>query len=305
MTRLTLALTLTLTLMLLSGCLKWQETSFDYSGEGVRSIALLDGLEVHYALEGPVDGPPVVLVHGFGSQLGCWNPLVPALSREHRVLRMDLTGFGRSSRYEGGDYSREGLASLVLQMMDHVAMERAVLVGHSMGTAVVLTAALQAPERVDRLVLAAPWIYEDQVPWGLRDARQPGLGELIFGVWFTEHLDWRFRLSFHDPDTFVSEEMLELARRDLKRPGTRAAALEVIRQMELPALERRIPEVEPPTLVIACDQDVVARTAYAERLSSELPRATLVRLAECGHFPMIERMAAFNELVLSQLEEAP
>ena len=290
---------------MLSGCLKWQETAFDYSGEGVRSVAMLEGMEIHYAIEGPVDGTPVVLVHGFGSQLGCWNPLVPALDRDHRVLRMDLTGFGRSSRYSDGDYSREGLAALVLAMMDHVGMERAVLVGHSMGTAVVLTVALQEPERVERLVLAAPWLYEDQVPWGLRDARRPGVGEMIFGIWFTEHLDWRFRLSFDDPDRFVSEEMLELAERDLKRIGTRAAALEVIRRMDLTALAGRIPEVTQSTLVVACDEDVVARTEYAERLASELPRATLARLAECGHFPMIERIAAFNELVRSQVEETP
>jgi aminoacrylate hydrolase len=298
-------LTVLLTLALLSGCLKWQETAFDYSGEGVRSVAMLEGMEIHYAIEGPVDGTPVVLVHGFGSQLGCWNPLVPALDRDHRVLRMDLTGFGRSSRYSDGDYSREGLAALVLAMMDHVGMERAVLVGHSMGTAVVLTVALQEPERVERLVLAAPWLYEDQVPWGLRDARRPGVGEMIFGIWFTEHLDWRFRLSFDDPDRFVSEEMLELAERDLKRIGTRAAALEVIRRMDLTALAGRIPEVTQSTLVVACDEDVVARTEYAERLASELPRATLARLAECGHFPMIERIAAFNELVRSQVEETP
>jgi 4,5:9,10-diseco-3-hydroxy-5,9,17-trioxoandrosta-1(10),2-diene-4-oate hydrolase len=174
-----------------------------------------------------------------------------------------------------------------------------------MGTAVVLTVALQEPERVERLVLAAPWLYEDQVPWGLRDARRPGVGEMIFGIWFTEHLDWRFRLSFDDPDRFVSEEMLELAERDLKRIGTRAAALEVIRRMDLTALAGRIPEVTQSTLVVACDEDVVARTEYAERLASELPRATLARLAECGHFPMIERIAAFNELVRSQVEETP
>lgn len=298
-------LTLLLTLLALGGCLRWQETAFDYSGEGVRSVAAFDGVDVHYALEGPLDGAPVVLVHGFGSQLGCWNPLVPDLARENRVLRMDLAGFGRSSRYPGHDYSREGLAALVLRLMDHVRMERAVLVGHSMGTAVVLTVALQAPERVERLVLASPWLYEDQIPWGLRDARRPGLGEMLFGLWFTEHLDWRFRLSFHDPDPYVSEEMLELARRDLERPGTRAAALAVIRELALPELQGRLAQVQPPVLVIACEQDVVARPEYAARLSSELPGATLASLAECGHFPMIERTAAFNALVLSQLEVMP
>lgn len=304
MIRLTLALTLLLTPLLLGGCLKWQQTAFDYSEEGARSVLSVDGVDVHFALEGPADGDPVVLVHGFGSQLGCWSPLVPDLVGRYRVLRMDLTGFGRTSRFSGHDYSRESLTALVLRLMDHVGMERAVLVGHSMGTAVVVSAALAAPDRVERLVLAAPWLYEDQVPWGLRDARRPGLGEMIFGIWFTEHLDWRFRLSFFDPDRFVSEEMIELARRDLERPGTRAAALEVIRGMDLPALQERIPEVQTPTLVIACEEDVVARPEFAARLSSELPRGELVRLSECGHFPMIERSAAFNALVLDQLEAA-
>lgn len=285
----------------LAGCLRWQSTAFDYSADGARQVAMIGDVDVHYSLEGPEDGPPVVLVHGFGSQLGCWEPLMPALSRDHRVLRMDLAGFGRSSRYPG-DYSREAQADLVLALMDMVGMERADLVGHSMGTAIVLTAALRAPDRVGRVVLVSPWLYEEQVPWALRDARQPGIGELIFGAWFAEHLDWRFRLSFYDPDAFVSEEMVRIARKELRRPGSRAASLAVVRGIDPPGLGAELGRVRAPALVVSCEQDPVALPEFAARLAAELPRAELATMSECAHFPMIEHAAAFASLALGFLE---
>jgi pimeloyl-ACP methyl ester carboxylesterase len=228
------------------------------------------------------------MIHGFGSSLDVWEPVAPALASEYRVLRLDLAGFGRSSRWEG-DYSREAHAARALAAMDAAGIDRATLVAHSMGAAVALTMALDAPERVDALVLIAPWLFEDQVPWGLRDARAAGVGELLFGIWFEEHLDLRFAWSFRDSEAVVSEEMLRRARAALRERGSRAAALATVRGLELPALEERLGGVQQPALVLQGDDDLVARPYFARRLASTLSDARLVPLADCGHFPMIEK----------------
>ena len=278
-----------------AGCLKYQGLPADYSSdEDARSIVSVDGVDVHVAVDGPEDAPAVVMVHGFASSLAVWELVLPRLVQDHRVVRLDLPGFGRSSRYEG-DYSRAALAEAVVGVMDAVGVSEADLVGHSMGSSVVLTVAHAHPARVRRVAVAAPWLYEDQVPWSLRDARRPGVGEMIFGLWFVEHLDWRLRLGFAEPDKWVTEEVVQRGRAQLTREGSRAAALDVIRGLDLPALEPALPAIAAPTLVMQCDGDVVARPEYAERLAGTLPQALLEPVSDCGHFPMIERSEWFAE----------
>ncbi len=301
MSRLLLALVLTLSLGL-SGCLRRQVAPYDYAADPhAHSTFELDGTMIHYADQGRRDAPPVVMIHGFGSSIRVWNELTIGLTDDRRVVRVDLPGFGRSSRYED-DYSRARLSEVVLALMDHLAIERADLVAHSMGSAIALSVAGSNPDRVGRVVLAAPWTYEDQVPWGLRDARRPGVGEFIFGVWYLEHLDWRFRLSFADPDAWVTEGMVQRARDDLTQPGGRYAALQVVRGTDLETLEAMLGSVEAPVLVVQCDADVVSRPEYARRLASSLAHAELEELTGCGHFPMIERSDRFAALVQGWLQ---
>jgi pimeloyl-ACP methyl ester carboxylesterase len=279
------SLTLPLTALLLSGCLAHQRAPLD-PGPGATVLHIGDS-DVHYELTGPEGAPAVVLVHGFGSSTKVWGPLAADLSTDHRVLAVDLLGFGGSSRYEG-DYRRTRQADVVLTAMEAVGLRHADVVAHSMGSAVALTMASRAPDRVDRIVLMGPWLFEDQVPWALRDARQPGIGELIFGLWFTEHLDQRFRYSFYDADRFVTEGVIDRARDVLRRPGSRAAALATIRGLDLPALEAELGAIRNPVLVVQGEDDRVALPPFARRLANRLPRAELTVLPECGHFAMLE-----------------
>ncbi len=285
-------LTLTLTL-LCGGCaLPWQ-APVD-SGSTRADTVSVGGGWIQTRLEGPEDGPAVVLIHGFGSHLGVWDSVVPALS-EHRVLRLDLLGFGDSSR-RPGDYSPEGQASAVLAAMDAAGMDEAAVVAHSLGSTVALALALQAPERVSRLVLLAPWVYEEQVPWAYRDARAPGVGELVVGLWHAEHLAWRFEYSFYDP-SYVTEELLDRARSMLRRRGTRAAALATIRSLGLQDRQDRYAAVSVPVLVVNGREDKVSTVPYAERLVAQLPLARLEVLPWCGHLPMIEAPEQTRRLV--------
>jgi pimeloyl-ACP methyl ester carboxylesterase len=285
-------LLITLTLLCCGCSLRWQPPADSGSVPG-DTVAVDDGW-VRVQVQGPNDGPAVVLIHGFGSHLGVWTSVLPALDG-YRVLRLDLLGFGESSRLPG-DYSPEGQAAAVLAAMNAAGIDEAAVVAHSMGASIALTLAEQAPERVSRLVLLAPWVYDEQVPWAYRDARRPGIGELVVGLWHAEHLAWRFEYSFYD-DAYVTEEILDSAREMLRRPGTRAAALATIRSLDLAGRQEGYVSVNQPVLVVNGREDQVSTLPYAERLVAQLPVARLEVLPWCGHLPMIEAPEQTRRLV--------
>lgn len=297
-----------LALLTMSGCaLRYQSTSLDYTGEPCEVVRIGDA-DIRYEVRGPVDGEAVVLIHGFGGTLAAWNALIPVLEDHYRVLRLDLKGFGRSSKYPG-EYGLDDQVAVILALMDREGIGRAHVVAHSFGSAVALALAEAAPQRVGRMVLTSAWVYEEQVPWALRSARTGGMGELIFGLWYAENLDWRFGLSFHDPERWVTEEVMERSQAMLALPGAKATALAAIRGLDLSVRQERYDRIGAPSLLIYGQQDQVARPEFGGRLLAHLPSAHLELLPRCGHFPMLEVSAAYNALVRSwldgTLEEGP
>src|SRR5262249_52319133 len=135
-------------------------------------FATIAGVRVHYVDRGL--GQAVVLLHGFGSSLEVWDEVVPELSREQRVIAVDLKGFGWTDRPEG-DYSPAAQAEMVWGLLDHLEVWRAALVGHSWGASVSLAMALSAPRRTTRIALYAAWAYEEQLSYSFRLARIHGV----------------------------------------------------------------------------------------------------------------------------------
>lgn len=265
------------------------------------TFVVVDGVRLRYVDAGA--GPPVLLLHGFGSSIEVWAGQMPALARRHRVIAIDLKGFGWSDR-PPGDYSPEAEAHLAWQVLDALGIERASIVGHSWGASVALAMALEAPGRVDRLALVSAWAYDDQLPAFYWWARMDGLGELAFATFFRRGSDERLAASFHDPD-LISEEMAEMVERSLDRPGTAAAALAVLRGQGYRRIEGRYRRIAAPALVLWGREDRVSALRYGQRLARELPRARLVVYPRCGHLPMIEVAAPATRDLVAFLEPAP
>jgi pimeloyl-ACP methyl ester carboxylesterase len=248
--------------------------------------------------------PTVVLVHGFASALDVWGAVAPVLARTHRVIALDLKGFGWTDRPEG-DYSPEAQAKLVLHLLDQRGVSRTAIVAHSWGSSVALAASLQAPERVTKLALYDAWVYEDQLPTFFHWARAEGVGEALFGLYYKQRADERMALAFFDKK-FVTEPLVESVDEALDRPGTVAAALAAVRGQDYSDVERRYRGVDKPTLLMWGREDLVTPLKYGERLVRDLPNAKLVTYPRCGHFPMIEALSASNrELVAFLAESAP
>jgi pimeloyl-ACP methyl ester carboxylesterase len=264
---------------------------------------VVDGVRVRYLDTGPTDAPAVVLLHGFASSLETWDPVVAPLAKTHRVLALDLKGFGWTDR-PPGDYSPAAQARLVLALMDARGIEQAAIVGHSWGSSVALAVALAAPQRITRLALYDAWVFEEQLPAFFLWARAPGVGETLFALWYDQRPDERMALAFYDQD-LVNEPLVDAVARALDRPGTLAAALAAVRGQRYADVEARYRTIDKPALLLWGREDRVTPVRFGERLARELPHADLIVFPRCGHFPMIEATGASTDALVKFLEVTP
>jgi pimeloyl-ACP methyl ester carboxylesterase len=259
------------------------------------TFADVEGARVRY-LDTGGDKPAVVLVHGFASSLETWDTVVPELGKTHRVLAMDMKGFGWTDRPDG-DYSPAAQARIVLALMSQRGIERAALVAHSWGASIALAVAMKAPERVSRLALYDAWVYEAQLPAFFHWSRADGVGETLFNLYYKERPAEKMALAFYDK-SFVTEEFVDAVEAALDRPGTVAAALAAVRGQRYAEVEHRYRKIRQKTLLLWGREDAVTPVSYGERLVRDLPNAQLSVYPRCGHFPMLEaREESTRELI--------
>jgi pimeloyl-ACP methyl ester carboxylesterase len=299
------------------GCLSFHKGPMP--GEPKTALfAEVDGVRVRYVDSGGApqqsqeeesaatqhEKPTVVLIHGFASAIEAWATVSPALAATHRVIALDLKGFGWTDRPEG-DYSPDAQARMLLKLLDQRGVTKTAIVAHSWGSSVALAATLVAPERVTKIALYDAWVYEDQLPPFFHWARADGVGEALFGLWYKERADERIALAFYDK-TIVNERFVEDVEAALDRPGTVAAALAAVRGQRFSDVEQKYKTIDKPTLLLWGREDLVTPMRFGERLSRDLPNAKMVTYARCGHFPMIEARAASNrDLVAFLTKDAP
>ncbi len=244
----------------------------------------VDGISVRYREAGT--GPAVVLIHGYGASADHWAPVIPALAVHHRVIAIDLKGFGWTSRPDG-DYSPAAQAQLVWHVLDKLGVTDVAIVGHSWGSSVALSMAVTHPVRVRRVALYSAYVYDEQVPSFFRWAEKPGIGEALFTLFYRQRIEDRAPLAYYD-ERWVTQARVERVEDELSRDGTVAAALAVAREHHFADLHAKLRGFSRPVLLLWGENDEVTPIQYGERLAAELPNARLVRFPRCGHIPMVE-----------------
>ncbi len=268
----------------LGGCLKFQRGPVTKYGD--KNFVEVGGEKIYIDDRG--DGPPVVLIHGFGASGKSWRRVAPGLlKRGYRVLAIDLPGHGFSDKY-AGDYSIKAVGRKVFAVLDKKGVTRPHIVAHSWGTAVALSMAQLKPKRVRSLSLLSSFAYEEQLPPFLVWARAPGMGEFLFTFIWDQRLDDRLTYAFYDADRFAHPDAADEAKALFKRPGALAAALAVVRGIDFSEMEKRYEKMRAPVLIISGKQDRVTRLPAARRLHADLPDSRHVVLPRCGHMPLIE-----------------
>ena len=244
----------------------------------------VDGVHVRYRDTGT--GPAVVMIHGYGASLESWGSVAPVIATHHRVIAIDLKGFGWSSRPDG-DYSPAAEAALVWRVLDKLKVVDVAIVAHSWGSSVGLAMAVAQPARVRRVALYDAYVYDDQVPGFFRWAQKGGIGEVLFALYYKERIEDRAPLAYFD-ERWVTQARVDRVETELDKPGTVAAALAAARGHHFERLHEQLRGFARPVLLLWGEEDQVTPLRYGQRLAAELEDAELKVYPRCGHIPMVE-----------------
>jgi len=271
----------------------------------------VDGREIAFVDRG--EGAPLLFVHGLGSNLSLWRETMDAFDASHRVLALDLPGYGLSDK-DDVPGTMSFFAETVAGFLDERGIEEATVVGVSMGGQVALTLALRAPDRVRRLALVSPAGIESFSPKEAAALKDATTAEGIVDT-PDEQVRENTALNFaewSDEYAWLIEQRHALSERDDFEAYAEANARSVAGMLESDERER-FDEITVPMLVLfgAGDRLIpnqvlhgdVTTADVAERAEEVLPTATVRLVDDAGHLLMLERPAAFREALRSFLGE--
>lgn len=236
---------------------------------------------------GPRDAPAVILLHGFGASLDTWEPWARTLSTRFRVIRFDLPGFGLTGPDPTGDYSDARQRQILLGLLDQLHIERASLVGNSLGGRIAWNFAAHHPDRVARLVLVSPDGFASPGFGYDRPPEVPLAMQALPYVAPRSMLRANLAAAYANPNA-LTEATLTRYRDLLLAPGVRRAILARTEQTILRDPAPTLTRISAPTLLLWGEEDGMIPISNAEDYLRYLPDATLVRLPNLGHLPFEE-----------------
>ena len=254
-----------------------------------------NGVEIHYALDGPPGAPVVTLSHSIAADLTMWDPTVPALTPRYRVLRYDIRGHG-GSEAPPGEYTLEALAEDARALLRALGIARTHWVGLSLGGMIGQALALSAPEALAGLVLcdtASGMPPEMKPVWNERIAMVEGQGgtggfDDVLARWFTP--------GFAQANPGVVATTLAMIARTSPRGFAGCAA--AIRDLDF---TERLAAIRVPTLLIVGEQDEATPPIASQFMQALIKDAELVILPSAAHLSNVEQPEAFNRALTAFL----
>lgn len=272
-----------------------------YDAGGVRTRCIEAG-----------DGPPIVLLHGMGGHAEAFARNVMPLARHHRVLAVDYLGFGLTDK-PSHPADRDAYVTHLLHLLDAAGIERAHLVGESLGGWIAMWTAILHPGRVDRLVSVCGARLEVETDEDSERYTRDGIAELRrLTREFVEHpsreavarrMEWLFR----SPEESLTEELIDLRWRLYQLDQADRVLKEAADPIRRGATDtyglgpEELAAIEAPTLFLWTSHNPTTTAATARRAAEHVPVCTFVLLEECGHWPQWENPEAFNRTVLGFL----
>ena len=252
--------------------------------------------DLNYEDGGPLDAPPLVLAGSLGTTLAMWDPQVRPLSERFRTIRYDQRGHGASPA-PPGPYAIADLGADALALLDRLGLERTSWAGISIGGMVGLWLAINAPERIDRLVLicssaklGTPEAWAERVAAVQEAGTVDAIADTVVGRWLTP------AFAEAHPETHAWLRAMLAATPPEGYAGCCAA---------IGAMDQRdgLGAIRAPTLVISGAQDQSAPPENQELLAQEIPGARLVTLSPAAHVASVERAADVTGLILDHLDQ--
>lgn len=274
--------------------------------EPTNHYATIDGVTIRYQRIGKGDSKsdpndPIVLLHGSFLNLHSWREVMHPLSRHGQVVAFDRPAFGMTERpllageherhSERNPYGPEGQADRTIGMLDHLGIERAILVGNSTGATVALLTALRHPDRVSALILVGAMVYS-----GYPVSEMPPLVRRLIPTWFgagvvkqivSRALPSIIRSFWYDKER-VTPAILAYYRPLIEADHWNTALWELISATHRLHLAEQLSSLQIPAFVVSGEHDHTVPLEQSIRLSQDLPNADLAVLPGCAHVPQEE-----------------
>jgi pimeloyl-ACP methyl ester carboxylesterase len=263
----------------------------------------LNGITVHYKKYGS-GKPTLILVHGFGSNLNSWKKVLPVLAERYTVIAYDWIGFGLTTRpmpetWTGKNpYGTSGQVEILIGLMDALSVEKAVIIGHSVGALIAGEAALLHPQRINPLILVGPVLKAKKqsamMKWLMRTPQMDRIGPLLSRQILNRD-DEVIRSAWHDP-SMITKEIHEDYHKPLQIRGWDYGLWEFAKAEKVNVLAK-VGQFKLPVLIISGSDDHIVPARNSIELYRWIPGAEMAVIENAGHIPQEEKPAEFISVV--------
>jgi pimeloyl-ACP methyl ester carboxylesterase len=284
-------------------------TRIDWNPSLTPMTIQINSRTIFYTVKG--DGKPLLLIHGYGAGMWVWEKQIEALSQSYRVYVLDLIGHGFSDRPEVS-YTPETYIHFLRDFMDGVGIEKATLIGNSMGGGIAWAMAILYPERVDRLILinCVPPDVLHQVKnesfrtlVAIKDI--PILPYLVIAARGKNSIRW-ILLECVSNIKLITPEVVSRQYPLSKIKGSTWVLYSTFKHAgEALKLKDQLSMIHKPTLFIWGERDLIFPPQVGEALHQAVAGSKFLKVEKSGHIPMWETPAEVNQAILSFLEEKP
>ena len=284
-------------------------TRIDWNPSLTPMTIQINSRTIFYTVKG--DGKPLLLIHGYGAGMWVWEKQIEALSQSYRVYVLDLIGHGFSDRPKVS-YTPETYIHFLRDFMDGVGIEKATLIGNSMGGGIAWAMAILYPERVDRLILinCVPPDVLHQVKnesfrtlVAIKDI--PILPYLVIAARGKNSIRW-ILLECVSNIKLITPEVVSRQYPLSKIKGSTWVLYSTFKHAEEALkLKNQLSMIHKPTLFIWGERDLIFPPQVGEAFHQAVAGSKFLKVEKSGHIPMWETPAEVNQAILSFLEEKP
>jgi pimeloyl-ACP methyl ester carboxylesterase len=261
----------------------------------------LDGLSSHYIEKG--SGEPVILLHGFFFDMNMWHKNIDALAERFKVYAIDLWGFGYSTR-QPLDYGYPLYSRQLLRFMDALGIQRASLIGQSMGGGTTINFTVSNRDRVDKIILVDPAGMPNRLPLVGRITNLPKVGEFFYGLNNNFIRKMTLGNTFLHNKQNITDTFFESVTRFHKIKGTTEVMLSTTRKQFFDTLIEQIETLSlmnVPTLIVWGREDKAIPLHTGQEMQRILNASLFKIIDEAGHCPNDDQPERFNHLALDFL----
>jgi pimeloyl-ACP methyl ester carboxylesterase len=254
-------------------------------------------------------GSTVILLHGLNCHVEFWEKNIAALALEHSVFAVDIVGFGRTDK-PAIAYTFQRMADFVIDFMNAMNIDKASLVGHSMGGGITMMVAARAPERVEKIVLVNSSGLGKKTSFLVRLITLPVIGEVLTKP-SRQGVVRQMQMCLYDHSQ-ASDDFIDRAAAIGKLPGNQRSVLSVLRggcnifgmkKKVVTDFSKCIKRISSPILVIWGRQDRINPVSDGEAAVERMGDVRLHIIDQADHFPQIDKPGEFNATVLDFLRD--